>query len=271
MTPNPHLPDHPSDDDAVHDDSALAESKSPGAASSEPDIDEFLAGIWAEELAYLNAHCLDDPMSEADDDWDLFDEIEHGEREWIPSNSQPDESFPLTTELVEVGEQAFLDGLALSVWALSENVASREVPAAGSRLNDSDRVRIYTAADRVRDLTERVVAVEQAVRVLDAARSCLYAQIPASFSAATLRDSRDIDSEEGVTSLETDADYDGSATHPDSRGVGVLSAANLIALKTRTSDQTVKTPMSHAFTLTEELPEVPQPLRRDVSRWRMPM
>src|SRR5699024_9144756 len=123
----------------------------------------------------------DDPFPEDPDEANAAD---HEYQDWIERNGQPDGSLPLTAELHEQVEAAFFATVASSIDALADNLTDREPPKVGTPLVGAETPELYSASDRVRDLSERIVAIDRAERVLSAVKMKLFAQIPHSFVPA---------------------------------------------------------------------------------------
>ena len=218
--------------DAAAQSSALQSAAFDGYVDSELDPD-----FWDRELELLNQLYADDDI---DSSYMYESEAESASRH-VNFPAVADDSLPLTTELLAQTEAAFLESVRQSVATLSSNLSRNHLPPVGDTVFDPNDERPYTAADRVRHITERLVTIEQAERALAAARTSLLAEIPDSYIA---------DSEQSNEEC------------VDPHGMGVLSAANLVAVKTQTSDKTVKSHISYAYQLAKSLPEVVTELQR---------
>ncbi|MGO1661753.1 MAG: DUF222 domain-containing protein [Canibacter sp.] len=200
-------------------DAVAPDHASTGALDSYDDASGLSVDFWDRELELLNHLYPDDDLDDADDD------------DALPV---PD-TLPVSFELLAHTQDAFLSSVPDPVGALSSNLSKNPLPEVGATIVGSDEPEQYTAIDRVHHITQRLELIEQAERMLAAARAKLLAEIPDSYSTAA----------DGVDD-----------TYHDPQGMGVLSAANLIAVKTQTSDTTIKSHINYAYQLACTMPGV---------------
>lgn len=179
--------------------------------------DEIASAAWADELAILEAEA--EVYGEVI--WDEFlvedsSSIVHDPHEHLQFSDQV-ESF-------------WASNLSNTVDAFVQVLTSQQLVSVGDSVSTSQGVERYSASDRVHDITERLMVIARAKRALEAVETRLLAEVPQSFAD--------------------------DATDSHTQGLGVLSAANQIAVKTHTSDTTISTNIGYAYQITQELPQV---------------